>query len=247
MAVRSRIYIGLLSLCVRLSLSWTMFAVWMMLCVASVGAQSSCSSLQYQGDDRCCSKCPAGSYVLRDCTHTAETFCTACRKGEYMDAMNGQMHCLKCSHCDQEYGFKELQNCTATRPRICSCAEGFDCEHKSDEGGCKTCKRRLTCQTGEGAVTTGSHTNGTVCKPCLEGFFTSHPSGQPCQPWTRCEELGMETLQVGSPVSDSECGHRQANSLLGIAVGLSAAVIISSTLLLVYIYIQKRRGTITVT
>ncbi|XP_041038384.1 tumor necrosis factor receptor superfamily member 5-like isoform X3 [Carcharodon carcharias] len=200
MAVRSRIYIGLLSLCVRLSLSWTMFAVWMMLCVASVGAQSSCSSLQYQGDDRCCSKCPA------------------------------------------EYGFKELQNCTATRPRICSCAEGFDCEHKSDEGGCKTCKRRLTCQTGEGAVTTGSHTNGTVCKPCLEGFFTSHPSGQPCQPWTRCEELGMETLQVGSPVSDSECGHRQANSLLGIAVGLSAAVIISSTLLLVYIYIQKRRG-----
>ncbi|XP_072334784.1 tumor necrosis factor receptor superfamily member 5-like isoform X2 [Scyliorhinus torazame] len=211
----------------------------------SVYSQSSCSDLEYRSETQCCRKCAAGSYVMRDCSPTAETLCVSCRQGEYMDVWNGLMNCLRCSDCDPDYGFKEWQSCTASQPRLCNCADGFYCEKRTDDGGCKSCKRRLICQTGEGTIITGSDMNQAVCKPCPEGFFSSRPSESPCDPWARCEELGMETVSAGSTVSDTECGPRANNSLLAIAMGLGAAVT-CSCILLTFICICKHRGTQTI-
>ncbi|XP_078063430.1 tumor necrosis factor receptor superfamily member 5-like [Mustelus asterias] len=212
-----------------------------LLFLGAVHCHSSCSKQQYQGNHQCCHMCPAGSYVRRECNVSAESQCAPCGQGEYMDDWNGLLNCLKCSSCDQDYGFKELQACTPSRARKCGCRDGFYCEKRNEDGECTTCKR-LICKIGEGPVRTDSGNNRTECKPCQQGFFSDSASESPCGPWTQCEDLGLETLRAGSAASDTECGIRTDSPLLSIALGLGVTVIVSFTLLLTYTCIRKHRG-----
>ncbi|XP_067833559.1 tumor necrosis factor receptor superfamily member 5-like isoform X2 [Heptranchias perlo] len=221
-----------------------MFLAWILLLLGCVQSERACYNHEYQFEEKCCRKCEAGSFVERDCTSTTETVCTPCADGGYTDALNGLRHCLRCPICDREHHLTELEPCTPVKPTRCVCDEGFHCNGFSENGECTSCKQNVMCGVGEGATTSGSNPQVIHCEPCPDGSFSNIPSQRPCRPWTRCEELGMETVKAGSPVSDSECGE---SSHLTIVLVLGAAVICSLMLLLTYCCRKKHKGTQTTT
>uniref|UniRef100_UPI00398E7391 tumor necrosis factor receptor superfamily member 14-like n=1 Tax=Pristiophorus japonicus TaxID=55135 RepID=UPI00398E7391 len=221
-----------------------MVLLWILMAMGTVHCHSQCSELQYRGESGCCSKCSAGSYVEKDCTGTTETICARCEENEYTDTANGMPHCLKCPNCAEEMGLTEMERCTATSPRTCRCAQGFHCEQDTGIGECRLCKHNVTCPSGEGAIDTGTDPRNIVCEPCADGFFSSLPSQRACQPWTRCEELGKETVRAGTLVSDAECGEQVSRLLLTISLVLAAAVVCSLSLLLIYIWRSRHKDSL---
>ncbi|KAM4677380.1 tumor necrosis factor receptor superfamily member 6-like isoform 2-T2 [Discoglossus pictus] len=74
-----------------------------------------------------CLRCPAGTYVEKDCTRPdTEPDCRSCQAGvTYSEGPSGLNHCLTCTSCrdDQE----EMSACTPDKNSICHCKEGTYC------------------------------------------------------------------------------------------------------------------------
>ncbi|XP_051865845.1 tumor necrosis factor receptor superfamily member 14-like [Pristis pectinata] len=156
-----------------------------------------------------------------------------------MDSPSGQIACLRCRACDPDHGEVEQSPCTPSTPTTCSCAPGFVCSNLSPEVGCLSCTRD-PCPAGQGVSKAGNDSWGSWCEPCAQGTFSSSPSQEPCTPWTKCGDRGLQTLRAGSPVSDAVCGREEISTLQTLAVALSGAVV--GSLLLATVYVVRRRG-----
>ncbi|XP_062895771.1 tumor necrosis factor receptor superfamily member 5-like [Mobula hypostoma] len=217
-----------------------MFPLSFLLLLAPVHGEAPCSHLEYRGDHRCCKMCPAGSYVAQDCTLTRETQCRPCQDGEFTASDNGQLSCLRCKACDPGHGLEELSPCTRTSPRTCRCAPGFVCMASEPGRACLFCRREDACPAGQGASSAGNKSGDALCRPCAAGTFSSSPSRTPCQPWTRCSDLGLFTLRDGTSVSDATCGPTPAQPPWVLALVLAWALV--CVLLLVITCLVFRRA-----
>ncbi|XP_055364698.1 tumor necrosis factor receptor superfamily member 1B isoform X2 [Betta splendens] len=152
----------------------------------------------------CCSKCPPGHRVVKECTGTAETVCEPCKPGQYMENWNYATNCLSCTKCKSGNGLEYAQNCSATSKNKCICKSGWYCDMGYSDGYCTTCERYRTCKVGFGVVVKGTEDSNTKCKACPDGTFSDKPSyTDPCRPHTNCG--GRAVLRKGNATADTVC------------------------------------------
>lgn len=103
-----------------------------------------------------CVKCPAGTYLLSDCSSDhGNASCQTCEIGTYQPGTTTATSCANCrTECPHNTPQHTVQfvkeNCTATRDTECLCVEGY----YGDGGGCRKWRE---CQPGEGVVDKGNH------------------------------------------------------------------------------------------
>ncbi|XP_043935524.1 tumor necrosis factor receptor superfamily member 5-like [Protopterus annectens] len=181
-------------------------------CLLRVQSSPACSSDQYPIGNRCCARCPAGQYAKTDCTSTNQTECAACGQGKFTSKPNGLSNCLRCKTCETEMGLTEASSCNATADTSCKCKPEMQCVHRSTDGSCLGCEPLPLCPVGMG-LSKDPH-SGIICENCPNGTFSTESSLDPCQPWTRCEDLVLVRVENGSATSDVKCGHRSRIVLL---------------------------------
>ncbi|XP_072334752.1 tumor necrosis factor receptor superfamily member 3-like [Scyliorhinus torazame] len=159
--------------------------------------------------ERCCSKCPPGTFKVKSCSNDQDTQCELCRPGSYTEVWNFISGCLSCRGlCKAELGLIQLQECTATTKRKCVCGPGTYCKSKVDESDttCSHCVQHSSCPPGQGVRISGNYNANTVCTTCPAGAFSNVSSAtQRCQTHTDCLALRKLTARPGNASADAEC------------------------------------------
>uniref|UniRef100_A0A8C9VPG9 TNFR-Cys domain-containing protein n=1 Tax=Scleropages formosus TaxID=113540 RepID=A0A8C9VPG9_SCLFO len=193
--------------------------IWMIfLLTEPCSPSSACGWAQYEIDGRCCTKCPPGHYVYRDCTTTDIPVCHPCPESTFTDKPHGRDICNPCTACNKDLGLKTVKKCTASSDTVCGALEGNYCTHPY-EGGCRAAQKHTTCKPGHFIKHPGTEYNDTVCENCTENSY-SNGSSTFCTPHTRCESKGLPTVKPGDSMSDSECGENRGHMIAGIVVGI---------------------------
>ncbi|KAK5872587.1 hypothetical protein PBY51_013271 [Eleginops maclovinus] len=126
---------------------------------------TSCGERQHKVDERCCNKCPPGSYMKDICTETQQTVCRPCKEGFYSHQYNMFDRCEECRSCQHDYAEK----CNTTTNANCSCRSGFLCSNNV----CSECQENK-CVTGEKPKRTEISLDAKLikytyeCEPCPE-------------------------------------------------------------------------------
>nr|XP_005292860.1 tumor necrosis factor receptor superfamily member 1B isoform X2 [Chrysemys picta bellii] len=159
--------------------------------------------------NKCCSKCPPGYRVLQSCSSSADTECEPCERNTYTAVWNRARRCLACSpRCNTDLGFVQIQECTRTQDRSCSCSANTYCASKPSHGRCLACKAHKTCGKGQGVSKPGTNITNTECFPCPPGTFSDEESSTAsCKPHRVCQSVSVE----GSSTSDTVCSDSEVD------------------------------------
>ncbi|XP_040834703.1 tumor necrosis factor receptor superfamily member 3 isoform X1 [Ochotona curzoniae] len=153
----------------------------------------------------CCSRCPPGTYVAAECSHSQDTACAMCAENSYNEHWNHLSICQMCRPCDVVLGFEEIAPCTSKQKTQCRCQLGMFCAHRALE--CVYCEPLPECPPGTEAELKDEVSEAdNHCVPCQPGHFqnTSSSSAR-CQPHTRCEDHGLVMAEPGTAQSDTRC------------------------------------------
>ncbi|AOP31476.1 tnf receptor [Raccoonpox virus] len=123
-----------------------------------------CKGGDYKNGNLCCSSCSAGTYASKLCDSSNNTVCTTCGDGTFTAISNHLPACLSCNGACNENQI-EIQSCTKTQNRICSCAPGNYCLFTGSGKGCKLCTPKTKCGIGYG-VTGHTSQGNTICSKC---------------------------------------------------------------------------------
>uniref|UniRef100_A0A8D0GJZ9 TNF receptor superfamily member 11b n=1 Tax=Sphenodon punctatus TaxID=8508 RepID=A0A8D0GJZ9_SPHPU len=145
-----------------------------------------------------CDQCPPGAYVRQHCTATKKTECSPCPDGYYVEDWNSNDECQYCNVVCKELQYVK-QECSRTQNRFCECIEGRYLE-------LEFCLRHTECPPGFGVVQRGTPESDTICKKCLEGYFSNETSSKAaCQQHTNCSALDLKLVSKGNAIHDSMC------------------------------------------
>ncbi|XP_007910556.1 tumor necrosis factor receptor superfamily member 5 [Callorhinchus milii] len=178
-------------------------------------SSAKCNSLtQYYKVARCCTKCPPGSYMEKECTRKVETDCRGCEPHHYQSDWNMLDHCRRHTNCDPNGGFETDSEGDTTHNTVCRCAVGKHCANKD----CEVC---MDDTPNEELVAPDDHwPKDTECKPCQPGFYSDVSCAvAPCKPWTDCGPKGQ--LKPGNTTSDVIC-----NPDTVLSAGITAAIVV---------------------
>ncbi|KAJ1145350.1 hypothetical protein NDU88_011639 [Pleurodeles waltl] len=156
----------------------------------------------------CCSKCPPGHHLFRECRNTTDSECKPCGPNAYTEVWNRMKQCHHCeAPCRQDSGLIETQGCNASHNRICGCSAGKYCAFESFTS-CQVCADRTICQKGFGVSVEGTINSNTVCSPCPVGTFSDEESYTSlCKPHTKCRSLSVPGDSTHDAIcADSEVG-----------------------------------------
>ncbi|NXX52172.1 TNR25 factor, partial [Scopus umbretta] len=175
---------------------------------------------------RCCTECPAGTYLLTACSHGNDSICAACPAGTFHAQPNTSPRCQACYECDHQAFQSVLSNCSATSNVACGCEPGrfrycLD-EHCSDFScrQCQPCTGRLIqrpcecCRPAHGVpplavlplavppcltptLSPGSEAQDTLCGSCKPDFYAEGGECRLCHMSTP-ETCGKECQRVCS-------------------------------------------------
>lgn len=164
------------------------------------------------GDDPCCSGCPAGNYLEKECTAHSDSTCATCPKGSYSEQWNNIYSCFRCDECGYA-GMKYKRNCTSISNAQCECSDGYVCK----DSNCRSCILP-----------------GVESIPCSTGTFSTTGT-RPCQLWTNCTSLGQVEIVPANQTSDATCDYIHHTQIrqksLTLEVIMSIIVFISLILL----------------
>ncbi|XP_069466003.1 tumor necrosis factor receptor superfamily member 1B-like [Ambystoma mexicanum] len=140
----------------------------------------------------CCSKCPPGHHLSRECNSTSDTDCKPCGLGAYTEVWNHMKQCHHCEpFCREDAGLMETQSCNATHKRVCSCISTKYCALESPPS-CQVCADLTICQKGFGASIAGTENSNTECSPCPSNTFSDEEShSAPCKPHRNCSSVSV--------------------------------------------------------
>ncbi|XP_068128399.1 tumor necrosis factor receptor superfamily member 23-like [Hyperolius riggenbachi] len=117
----------------------------------------------YRSGKKQCIKCPAGTYVKKDCISTnTQGVCAQCKPGStYSEFLTGLQQCLACTKCaaDQE----ELSPCNITKNTMCSCKSGTYCPGGHPCAKCLPCT--ANCPEGQVLKQPCNSTEDIQCVP----------------------------------------------------------------------------------
>ncbi|XP_016045756.2 tumor necrosis factor receptor superfamily member 3 isoform X2 [Erinaceus europaeus] len=183
----------------------------------------------------CCSRCPPGKHIQRECQVGQDTDCQECSPSSYNEHWNHLLKCQLCRPCDPVLGFKETAPCTKHRKTQCQCRPGLVCAPQDpDCGHCEPIPCLPGTEARPRAEMPESQVSDNYCVACQAGYFqntTSHSAR--CMPHTRCEDLGLELEIRGTPKSDTVCkSPGQTPEMTGAALLL--AVLLPLALLLLF-------------
>ncbi|KAJ8401272.1 hypothetical protein AAFF_G00385030 [Aldrovandia affinis] len=150
---------------------------------------------KYLHENLWCDLCPPGQFVEKDCTPEKKTACQPCPPDTYSELLDSRTSCKKCTTCQ-----KVLSKCTPSRDTNCSCNDGFLCTSTK----CNECQEKEECGRGHELSKIGEFQYSFQCVPCQDNMY-SDTEGGTCKPFTRCAELGMETLSPGNKTHNSRC------------------------------------------
>ncbi|XP_060905286.1 tumor necrosis factor receptor superfamily member 5 isoform X1 [Labrus mixtus] len=193
---------------------------------------------KYLKDERCCDKCPAGSYVRAECDNTKKTECGECGRGFFTATKNYMFKCLACRNCSLEKNRRKVKDCDAHEDTVCECETGFFC--KNDQ--CDHCQKVKTCGLGQGVKAKATRTNDTMCADCEKGTFSNVTDfHSACQTHTRCEDLGRVLKTLGTPKADAICGNFISDCRWIIPAGLWSGLVLTVLVLFGLICWRSKR------
>ncbi|XP_025929962.1 tumor necrosis factor receptor superfamily member 1B [Apteryx rowi] len=150
--------------------------------------------------NKCCSQCPPGQYKLESCTDSVDTRCSPCGPNSYTEIWNRSPQCFACLPPCRK-GFVQVQTCTKSQDRICSCPPNEYCISKIYEY-CKICRVHKKCGKGYRVSKKGTDSTDTECKPCPPGTFSDEESyNTSCIPHTVCKSVAIP----GNSMNDTVC------------------------------------------
>ncbi|XP_069506710.1 uncharacterized protein [Ambystoma mexicanum] len=171
--------------------------------------------------NKCCRRCPAGTYKRADCSSAADdTICDPCGQREYMDHENYMLKCRPCSFCDDSH-HEVVANCTATHDTQCACSKGFTCREPPDHKSTCDCIKIQACGPGQGVLKKATPFVDTVCQSCPNGTYSDvTDTTSPCLNRTQLPPVGLGTASPGTTATGSSA------VVWSLAVGLPVAIII---------------------
>uniref|UniRef100_A0A8C6SV93 Tumor necrosis factor receptor superfamily, member 1B n=1 Tax=Neogobius melanostomus TaxID=47308 RepID=A0A8C6SV93_9GOBI len=156
-----------------------------------------------EGTDLCCSRCPPGYKLKRDCNETHDTDCEPCGTGQFMEKWNYSPNCLSCPRCKEAKGLQYAVPCSSTTRAKCDCMPGRYCYMRNNQG-CQECVSYKTCKQGFGVSVPGTLNSDARCLKCPEGTFSDTVSfTDTCKPHTTCDE--RDIISKGNATSDTVC------------------------------------------
>ncbi|NWR89489.1 TNR1B factor, partial [Furnarius figulus] len=164
--------------------------------------------------NKCCSQCPPGHYKTRSCSHTRDTTCSACSPNTYTAIWNWSPQCFACSPPCRK-GVLEIQTCTKSQNRICSCPPNKYCVSRIEEY-CSMCRAHKKCGKGYRVSRRGTDSTDTECKPCPPGTFSPEQSyATSCIPHTVCKSVAVP----GNSRNDTVCSDSGTATVLPHTIG----------------------------
>ncbi|XP_067873363.1 tumor necrosis factor receptor superfamily member 9-like [Heterodontus francisci] len=155
--------------------------------------------------NRCCSKCPPGSYRKSRCTFNQDTVCESCKPNSYNEEWTNSYGCIRCvGTCGND--LRQVQSCSPTTRQICECQSGMFCKSPSQDY-CSQCVHHKRCGVGEELIKKGTSSQDNDCKPCPVGTFSAVQSDSAkCLPHTNCSQLNKHLVKEGTTFEDVVCG-----------------------------------------
>ncbi|KAL7828789.1 hypothetical protein SRHO_G00324230 [Serrasalmus rhombeus] len=193
-----------------------------------------CARAEYEINGECCPMCAAGNYVFRHCTVDTSTTCVLCPESTYTDEPNGLINCFSCTVCDSGQSLRVKTSCSRSLDTVCEPLDGSYCTAQQG-GSCRRAEKHKNCSPGQYIKHRGTSFKDTECAECPDGTF-SNGSLQICQPHSKCEDLGLTEIKVGTLSSDAECGNKTPTALIaGIIVFILTVVVVVAVLMLLKI------------
>ncbi|KGL79576.1 Tumor necrosis factor receptor superfamily member 1B, partial [Tinamus guttatus] len=150
--------------------------------------------------NKCCSRCPPGQYELQNCTDRIDTKCSPCELNSYTAVWNRSPQCFACLPPCRK-GFVQLQACTESQDRICSCPPNEYCISKIYDQ-CEMCRVHKKCGKGYRVSKRGTDSTDTECVPCPPGNFSDEESySTSCKPHRVCKTVAIP----GNRTHDTVC------------------------------------------
>ncbi|CAK6966227.1 tumor necrosis factor receptor superfamily member 5 [Scomber scombrus] len=197
-----------------------------------------CQKDMFTKNGRCCDHCPAGKYVVEDCTATQKTKCDDCRHGHFTDEKNYIFNCRICKECSRDTNKVKVKDCTATEDTVCGCFSGYYCS--SDD--CDHCLPVKHCDQGSGVEVKATGRNDTRCAPCGKGHYSNvTDSSSPCQAHTRCEDFGRELKTPGTSTTNAICGDFKTYCPWIIPTGLWSGFLLTVLIVFCLICLRAKR------
>ncbi|XP_048406322.1 tumor necrosis factor receptor superfamily member 5-like [Stegostoma tigrinum] len=180
--------------------------------------------------NKCCSKCPPGTYMNSECTETKDSECYNCGPDRYQSEWNTLDHCQLHKTCNRNGGFVVEKQGTNTADTICQCQLGMYCINKD----CEICEENKVCGPGYGVVyRQDGGISMPMCERCEPGYFSNVSSNMaPCRKWNDCGSLPIQ--ENGTATKDVKCG----TSGLPSKAGLFTVIVLLSILLVIIILLS---------
>ncbi|TMS11045.1 Tumor necrosis factor receptor superfamily member 5 [Larimichthys crocea] len=189
-------------------------------------------------DGRCCDRCDAGSYMKAECDGTKQTECAKCGRELYTATKNHLTKCHVCKSCSSSNNQRKVNDCAADRDTVCECVTGFYC---SDDQ-CEHCRPVHHCPKGEGVKVRATRTNDTICAPCEDGTYSDMIDfNEPCQRYTRCEDIGRVLLHKGTKTTDAVCGDFKSHCHWMLPTALWSGLVLTALVLFGLICWKEKR------
>ncbi|KAM6296279.1 tumor necrosis factor receptor superfamily member 25 [Aegotheles albertisi] len=205
-----------------------------------------------EGSRRCCTQCPAGTFLLRACvSHGNDSVCTACPAGTFRAQPNTLPECQACHECYRQDFQTVLSNCSATSNVACGCEPGRfrDClDERCSEFSCRQCQpcagrliqRPCECCPRPGpaapappprltpALSPGSEAQDTLCGSCKPDFYAEDGECRPCHA-SSSETCGQECQRA--------CGGGRGSGLEYVLLALTGPLFLGALV----IYHRRKR------
>ncbi|XP_030145358.4 tumor necrosis factor receptor superfamily member 25 isoform X1 [Taeniopygia guttata] len=179
---------------------------------------------------RCCSQCPAGTFMSEPCTSLKERECQPCPAGTFRTQPNTLRECQACYECDRQAFQSVLTNCSATTNIACGCEPGrfrLCLDKQCSEFSCQKCQ---SC-TGRLIQRPCSEAQDTLCdSSCKPDFYREGDECRPCHMSTQ-DTCGKECQQVCSS------NNNQGSGLEYILLGLTGPLFLGA----LAIYHKRKR------
>ncbi|XP_066126688.1 tumor necrosis factor receptor superfamily member 25 [Saccopteryx bilineata] len=187
-------------------------------------------NLQKRNSPLCCRGCPAGHYLVANCTRPCgNVTCLPCPLGTFLAWENHhEKTCTRCKTCDEQASQVALGNCSAVADTSCGCKPGWFMECSVTR--CISispfhCRPCLDCGALHRHTRVPCSSRDTECGICLPGFYEYGNS---------CVSCSMSTLWSCPEPCTAVCGWKQMFWVQVLLAGLVVPLLLGATLTYTY-------------
>ncbi|KAI4883088.1 hypothetical protein NFI96_011963 [Prochilodus magdalenae] len=135
-------------------------------------------------------------------------------------------------------GLRVKTPCTPSSDTVCEPLDGYYCTD-TDRSSCRQAAEHTHCSPGQYIKQEGTAYKDTECAACSPGTF-SNGSLQICQPYSKCEDLGLTEIKAGTLSTDAECGDKPPAALIAGITVLVLIVVAVSLAVLIFLKIKHK-------